>query len=140
MKRNCQHRPNLRTRALDHRHDASGGKRNSSFGKRQAVTIGYNRNCLLYIVEIVERLSHSHHHHIGDTAILIRRGPVAKRIPRHHNLADNFEGSQIAYQPLRAGMAKAAIQRATDLARHTKRSTVSFRNINRFEFQPRCGA
>ena len=46
-------------------------------------------------LEIIERLAHAHHHHIGDEAAAGWRlavGPVIEAITRHHDLADDFAG------------------------------------------------
>ena len=46
------------------------------------------------------------------------------------HLADDFPGSEIAHQPLGAGMAERAGERAADLARYAQRAAPGFRNID----------
>ncbi len=39
--------------------------------QRQAVAVGGDQQCRLDVLEIVERLAHAHHHHIGDLAAFV---------------------------------------------------------------------
>ena len=88
--------------------------------------------------EIVERLAHSHHHDVRDQSLFrvapARRAlPIVETVAREHDLARDLAGSKIAHQPLRAGVAERAVERATDLAGNTKRAATGFRNIDAFD-------
>ncbi len=95
------------------------------------------------MVEIVERLAHAHQHDIGDLALRRRKparvvggsaGPIADPVARQHDLTDDLGRGQIAHQPLRAGMAERAGQRAADLARNAQRAAVLFGDIDGLDF------
>src|SRR5262249_30883272 len=91
-------------------------------------------------LEIIKRLAHPHHDHVGyEPAALARRpravrglraGPVAKPVARQQHLADDLAGREIAHQALRPGVAEGAIERAADLARDAQRAAVRFRDID----------
>jgi hypothetical protein len=97
----------------------------------------------LHAVEIVKRLAHAHENEIGDEArrVLLRcralgaghAGPFAEAVARDHDLRDDLRSVQIAHQPLRAGVAERAIQRAADLRGNAERAAVAFGNVNRFD-------
>ena len=57
-------------------------------------------------------------------------GPVIEAIARHHDLADDLAGGEVAHQPLRAGVAERAGQRAADLRGNAQRAAVGFGNID----------
>ncbi len=44
------------------------------------------------------------------------RRPIVQPVARHHDLADDLAGGEIAHQPLGAGVAERAVERAADLA------------------------
>ena len=55
---------------------------------------------------------------------------IAEPVARHHDLADDLARREIAHQPLRAGVAERAVERAADLAREAKRAAVGLRDID----------
>ena len=55
---------------------------------------------------------------------------VAEPVARHHHLADDLAGREVAHQPLRAGVAERAGQRAADLARDAQRAAIGFRDVD----------
>ena len=69
------------------------------------------------ILIIIERLTHAHDDDVGKMArrAILGAWPFTIGIARRDELADDFRRSQIAHQGLRAGVAKAAGQRAANL-------------------------
>ena len=55
---------------------------------------------------------------------------VAEPVARDHHLADDLAGGEIAHQPLRAGVAERAGERAADLAGETERAAVGLRDVD----------
>ena len=64
----------------------------------------------------------------------VRAGPIAEAVARHHHLADDLAGREIAHQALRAGVAERAGERAADLARDAERAAVGVGDIDAFDF------
>ncbi len=69
---------------------------------------------------------------------VVGAGPIVETIARQHDLADDLGCRQIADEPLRAGVAEGAIERAADLARNAQRAAVGFRNVDAFDFVRRA--
>ena len=84
---------------------------------------------LQHLIEIIQRFSHTHHHHIGQLV------PFGQRI----NLVDNLVGGQIGGEPLLAGHAKLAVHLTPYLGRYAQRSPVLIRNVNSFHIMPLSG-
>lgn len=61
---------------------------------------------------------------------MLRRRPFAEGIAGQHYLADNLRRPQIAHQPLGAGVAELAVQRAADLGGNTQRAAVRLRDVD----------
>ena len=59
-----------------------------------------------------------------------RAEEVAEPVARHHDLPDDLAGRQVAHQPLRAGVAERAVERAADLARQAERAAVGLRDVD----------
>ena len=57
-------------------------------------------------------------------------GPVVEAVARHHHLADDLAGGEIAHQPLRAGVAERAVQRAADLGGDAQRAAVGLGDVD----------
>ena len=55
---------------------------------------------------------------------------IAQPVARHHDLADDLARREVAHQPLRAGVAERAVERAADLARQAKRAAVGLRDVD----------
>jgi len=51
-------------------------------------------------------------------------------LARDHHLADDLAGGEVAHQPLGAGVAERAVQRAADLGRHAQRAAVGLGNVD----------
>ncbi len=96
------------------------------FEKSERVRVRGDGDGGLDVVEIIERLAHTHQHQIGDLALRLGdaapiggsdcAGPFADAVAGRENLPDDFRRREIAHEPLRAGVAKAAGQGAADLA------------------------
>ncbi len=56
--------------------------------------------------------------------------PVTQPVARHHHLADDLAGGEVAHQTLRAGVAERAIERAADLARHAQGAAVGVGDVD----------
>ena len=106
----------------------------------EAVAVHDDLQRLLHMIEIVERLAHAHHDDIGQHPSLGRARPFAKCVARQHDLADDLRRLQVADQLHRAGMAKAAIERAPDLARHAERAAVGIGDEHHLEIMAVVGA
>src|SRR5262249_17505852 len=59
--------------------------------------------------------------------------PITEAIARDHDLPDDLAGREVAHEPLRAGMAERAGERAADLAGDTKRAAVGLGDIDTFD-------
>ena len=60
----------------------------------------------------------------------LRAEEVAKPVARDHHLADDLTGGEVAHQPLRAGVAERAGQRAADLAGEAERAAVGLGDVD----------
>src|SRR5207247_11457822 len=54
----------------------------------------------------------------------------AARVPLDRDRSDDLAWCEIAHEPLRAGMAERAVERATNLARQAERAAVSLRDVD----------
>ena len=151
VKRNRQIYADFVATALHRRNDAAGRQRNASFRQRQPVAVHDQLQRALHIVEIVERLAHSHHDDVGQQAAVrsvvctvlflvearhAALRPFAQRIAGEHDLADDFARREIAHEAHGACVAEAAVQRATDLARHAQRAAIRIGDEDHFELMP----
>src|SRR5262249_6224057 len=102
-------------------------------------------------LEIVERLAHAHHDDVRDETLAAlplltgarcrmggvvgarRSKPIVEAIARDRDLTDDLAGREVAYEPLRAGVAERAGERAADLTGEAKRTAVRLRDINAFD-------
>ena len=112
------------------------------FDSGEPVAVGGDRHRVAHVVEVVERLAHAHQHDVGDLAHRAASGtergrrPAAPRrasrraIARQQDLADDLLGLQVAHQPLRAGVAERAGERAADLARDAQRAAVGLGDVD----------
>src|SRR5690606_5995437 len=126
VQRNGEHGPALGAPAGNLRHNAGCRQRDAPLGDGESFTVRGDLHGRFYILEIVKRLTHAHEHDVGDLALGARQQPsvagwlgawpIANPVTRQHDLADDLLDLEIAHQPLRAGMAERAIQRAADLA------------------------
>ena len=133
VQRDRQHDADFFSGADDVGHHARGRKRDAAAGNADALIVGNDQQRIAHRIEIVQGLAHPHHHHIGDEAAAGRRfavGPVIEAIARHHDLADDLARGEVAHQPLGAGVAERAIQRAADLRGNAQRAAIGFRNID----------
>ena len=62
-----------------------------------------------------------------------RAGPVADAVARQQDLADDLLRLEVAHQPLRAGVAERAGERAADLARDAQRAAVVLGDVDRLD-------
>ena len=106
---------------------------------RDALAVRDDQQRVAHGVEIIERLAHAHHHDIGDAALAGRHHavgrpvaarPIAQAVARHHHLADDFAGGEIAHQALRAGVTECAGERAADLARDAQRAALGVGDVD----------
>jgi hypothetical protein len=56
--------------------------------------------------------------------------PFVQIVARHHHLADDLAGGQVAHQLLRAGMAERTGQRAADLGGNAQRAAILLGDID----------
>ena len=68
--------------------------------------------------------------HVGLVRLAL---PVAETVARDHDLADDLAGREVAHQPLRAGVAERAGERATDLAGDAQRAAVGLGDVDAFD-------
>ena len=132
MKRDGKVHPNFGARPRHHRHHAGCGERDPPFRQRQPIAIHHDFQRIAHIFKIIERLTHAHHHDVGQQPSLWLRRPFTQRIARQHDLPDNFRRSQIAHQLHRARMAKPAIERAAHLAGNTQRPAIRIGDEHHF--------
>ncbi len=64
-------------------------------------------------------------------------GKIAQPLARHQNLAEDFTGSEIAHQRLRAGVAERAGQRASHLGAHAQRAAVVLGDVDGLDLDRR---
>ena len=60
----------------------------------------------------------------------LRAQVIAEPVARDHDLADDLAGGEVAHQPLRAGMAERAGERAADLAGEAQRAAIGLRDVD----------
>ena len=68
-------------------------KRDPPLREAQALAVGHDVEAVAYRLEIVQRLAHAHHHHVGDEALVsfaARGSPIGKLVARQHDLADDL--------------------------------------------------
>ena len=140
VQRDGEHGAGLLAPAGDLGDDAAGRERDAPLRHGEAVAVGGNRHRIAHVSEIVERLAHAHQHDVGDLAVAIgneaavlgpgRALPVADAVARQQDLADDLLGRQVAHEPLRAGVAERAGERAADLARDAQRAAVGLGDVD----------
>src|SRR5262245_9669787 len=140
VQRYRQHAADFGTRARNIRHHARRRERDAALGDGDPVAIRRDQERVAHRLEIVERLAHAHHDDVGDEALALRRQaiparargsqPITEAIARDHDLPDDLAGREVAHEPLRAGMAERAGERAADLARDAKRAAVGLGNVD----------
>src|SRR5262249_26246011 len=70
---------------------------------------------------------------MGGVVEARRSKPIVEAIARDHDLADDLAGREVAHEPLRAGVAERASERAANLTGEAKRAAVRLRDINAFD-------
>src|SRR4029077_16976127 len=104
--------------------------------------IGHNEKRIAHRIEIVERLTHTHHHDIGDAAFAARYDaigwpyaarPIAQPVACGHHLAHDLSRREISDQALGAGMAEGAIKCAANLTGNTKGAAFSIGDVDAFD-------
>ncbi len=60
-------------------------------------------------------------------------GPVTDAVARQEDLRDDLLSGEVAHQPLRAGMAEGAIERAADLARDAQGAAIGLGDVDRLD-------
>ena len=130
MERDGKVDANLGACTCHHRDDAACAECNPPFGKCEAIAVHHQLERITDIVKIIERLTHPHHHDVGEHPPILRAWPFTERIAREHHLPNDFARRQVAHQPHRTSVAKAAVERAADLARYTERPAIRIRNEN----------
>ena len=126
------------------RHDARGRDGDAPPRQRQAVAVGEDADRVDDVVEVVERLAHAHEDDVRDEALALGRQqalraralrerlarPVAEPVAGDDRLRRDLLRRQVAHEPLRAGVAEGAGQRAADLARDAERAAVALGDID----------
>ena len=117
MQGNRQTYAQLHPTPIHHRHNTGSGKRDAPARKPNAFMIHHDLQRLGDILIIIKRLTHAHDDDIGKMArrAILGAWPFTIGIARGDELANDFRRAQIAHQGLRAGVAKAAGKRATNL-------------------------
>src|SRR5690606_9798957 len=125
--------------AVDHRRHTRGGKRHLALGNTVAEVVHHEIHGGDHVVEIEQRLTHAHHHHVGDGTVDLGRH-AAERLVGDPHLADDLGGRQIAVESLLAGRAETAIQRTARLRGDAQRSAAVLRDIHGFDTAARSDA
>jgi len=82
-----------------------------------------------HVVEVQQRLTHAHHHHVGDGTVDGRRD-AAKGFVGNPHLADDFGGGEVAIEALLAGGAETAVQGTACLGRNAQSATFALGNVH----------
>ncbi len=148
MQGHCEIDADFLAAALHHRDHATGRKRDATLRKGQPVPIHHKLERVADVVEIVQRLTHAHHHDVGEQASVSSvvssvfcviepvhhtLGPFSESVTREHHLPDDFTRCQVADQPHRAGGAKGAVERAADLAGYAQCPAIRIGDKDHFE-------
>ncbi|RMT72361.1 hypothetical protein ALP42_05570 [Pseudomonas savastanoi pv. nerii] len=114
---------------IDHRYHAGGGQGHPALGNAIPQVIHHQMHGSNDIVEVQQRLTHAHHHHVGDGTVDGRRY-AAKGFVGNPHLTDDFGGGEVAVEALLAGGAETAIQGTARLGRNTQGATLALRDID----------
>ena len=99
--------------------------------ERDALAVHGDPHRVAHRLEVVERLTHAHQHQVRDQPLLGRAAaPVAEVVAGDEDLADDLGRGQVAHQPLGAGVAEGAGQRAADLARDAERAAILLGDVD----------
>ncbi len=125
------------TQAVDGGNDAGGRNRDASPGQSVAVIVEHEPQRRDEGVEVCQRLTHAHQHHVADDALAFVRGTGCLDRPQGAigmpELADDFGGRQVTVETLLAGRAERAVERTAHLRGNAQRSTIRLRYKNRFD-------
>ena len=114
----------------DHRNHPGGRQCDLAPRDRQTLPVHDDLQGRRDILIIVERLAHSHQNDVRHLPVILRRRPFAERIARDHHLRDDLLRRQIAHQPLCAGVAEGAGQRAADLGGDAQSPAILLGDMN----------
>ena len=127
----------LRAHAGDLGDDAARRQGDPPARQRDALAVHGDLHRVAHRVEVVERLAHAHQHDVRDQPLLVGlASPVGEVVAGDEDLADDLGGGQVAHQPLGAGVAERAGQRAPDLARHAERAAVLLGDVDGLDLVP----
>ena len=130
MERDREPDAELSAAALDHRHDAGGGERDSPARERDPLGVHDDVQRLGDIVVVEQRLAHAHHHDVREQARAARRRPLAVGVASRKELRDDFAGVQVSHHALGAGVAEGAGERAAYLGGDAERAAVLLRDVD----------
>ena len=138
MKADGQHAADFLRRARDFRHHARGRQRDPTTAERDTLAIHGDLHRVADIFEVIKRLTHAHQHDVGNQTrpfahAFAGLGPFAQIVARHHHLAHDFTGGQIAHQLLRTGVAERTGQRAAHLAGNAQRAAIFLGDIDHLD-------
>ncbi|MNQ57557.1 hypothetical protein D3C85_717190 [compost metagenome] len=114
---------------IDHRHHAGGRQGHTALGNAVAQVVHHQMHGRDDVVEVQQRLTHAHHHHVGDGTVDGCRD-AAKGFVGNPHLADDFGGGEVAVEALLAGGAETAIQGTACLGRNAQGAALALGNVN----------
>ena len=109
---------------IQRRHHTGGGESDAALGDAEAEVIHHQLHGRYHVGEVEQRLTHAHHHHVGDGAL------AAHHFGGTPHLADDLGDFQVAVEPLLGGGAEGAGQGAAHLGGDAQGSAVRFRNVD----------
>jgi hypothetical protein len=110
MKRDRQHRVRALAQSRHLRDDPGGRDRDASAREREALAVAHHVDRIDHVVEIIERLAHSHEHDVGHEPAAIGRiavsrspsvGKVSEPVARDDELGGDLGRGQVADEALR---------------------------------------
>ncbi|MNE84080.1 hypothetical protein D3C80_1809510 [compost metagenome] len=99
MQRNRQRNINHVAQLIQCRDNARRGERHASFGQAKTEIVQHDFHRRNDVGQVQQRLTHAHHHHIGDRTSARNFGR-ANDFRCAPDLADNFRNAQVAVKAL----------------------------------------
>ena len=125
VRRMQRHRERHRTffaQPVDARNHAGGRHGDPPPGKTIGVVVEHHAQRRDHVVQVEERLAHSHHDDVGHRSLALQQ-PIGEP-----ELPDDLGCGQVAVEALLAGRAERAVEHAARLARYTKRAAARLGN------------
>ena len=114
VQRNRQRNVDHVAEFIQRRYHAGGRQGHAAFGETKTEVIQHDFHRRNDIVEVQQRLAHTHHYHVGNWthAGSLHRADDFRRAP---DLADNFGNAQVTVEALLSGGAEFTFQRTANL-------------------------